>query len=355
MSTQIIRAGGFVYLSGVAGSAAARDVGAATRTALEHARRALADAGTSLDQAVSILVLLESASDFAAMNEAYRAFWRKDYPTRTTLITQLSAPGAQVEMTILAADAGGERAIVHPAGWAISPSPYSYAIKSGDTVFLSGLISRNGRDNSAVAGDVGLQTRVIFDNAGELLEAAGLSHADIVSSRVYLPATSSFAGMNEAYRGYFSSSPPARATAQTGLAGPQYDVEITFTASSAPKRVVNEGLPPGLNLPLSAAIVAGTRTYLSGALGFNQSNIGNVAAQTRETLATLQRTLGSAGMASTNLAETVVYVTDLKYLPDVDREYAAFFGTHTPARTTIRSGLMAADGLVEIMATAVKG
>jgi enamine deaminase RidA (YjgF/YER057c/UK114 family) len=60
-------------------------------------------------------------------------------------------------------------------------------------------------------------------------------------------------------------------------------------------------------------------------------------------------------MASTDLAETVVYVTDLKYLPDVDREYATFFGTHTPARTTIRSGLMAPDGLVEIMATAVKG
>jgi enamine deaminase RidA (YjgF/YER057c/UK114 family) len=355
MATQIVRAGGFIYLSGIAVSAAGRDVGAATRTALEHARGALADAGSSLDQALSVLVLLESAADFAPMNDAYRGFWRKDYPTRTTLITQLSAPGALVEMTIIAAEDRGERAIVHPQGWGISPSPYSYAIRSGDTVFLSGLISRNGRDNSAVAGDVGVQTRVILDNAGELLAAAGLSHAQIVSSRVYLPAISSFAGMNDAYRTYFPSSPPARATAQTGLAGPQYDVEITFTASSVSKHVVNEGLPAGHNLPLSAAIVAGKRTYLSGALGFNQSNIGNVAAQTRETLAKLQRTLGAAGMAATDIAETVVYVTDLKYLPDVDREYSTFFGEQTPARTTIRSGLMAADGLAEIMATAVKG
>jgi 2-iminobutanoate/2-iminopropanoate deaminase len=353
-STEIVQVRGFIYLSGVAGAAAGRDVGAATRAALESARAALAAAGSSLDQAVSVLVLLEAAADFQPMNEAYRAFWKKDFPTRTTLVTRLATPGALVEMSIVAAEARGERVVVHPKGWAISPSPYSYAIRSGDTVFLSGLVSRNGRDNSVVAGDEAVQTRAILDNAGELLEAAGLSHAHIVSSRVYLPAVSSFAGMNEAYRSYFPSAPPARATAQTALAGPQYDVEITFTASSSPRRVVTEGISPALNLPLSAAIVAGDRAYLSGALGFNDTNIGNVAAQTGETLARLHRTLAAAGHAPEDVAEAIVYVTDLKDLPAVDQEYHAFFGAHRPARTTIHSGLMASDGLVEIMLTAVK-
>jgi enamine deaminase RidA (YjgF/YER057c/UK114 family) len=353
-STQIVHAGGFIYLSGVSGAAAGRDVGAATRGALDAARGALAAAGSSLDQAVSVLVLIESAADFQPMNEAYRAYWKKEFPTRTTLVTRLATPGALVEMSMVAAEASGERVVVHPKGWAISPSPYSYAIRSGDTVFLSGLVSRNGRDNSIVSGDVGVQTRAILDNAGELLEAAGLSHASVVCSRVYLPAVSSFGGMNEAYRAYFPSAPPARATAQTALAGPQYDVEITFTASSSSRRVVTEGLSPGLNLPLSAAIVAGERTYLSGALGFDDTNTGNPAAQTRETLARLSGTLAASGRSAADVAEAIVYVPDLKNLPEIDREYQSFFGSHTPARTTIQSGLMAADGLVEIMLTAVK-
>jgi 2-iminobutanoate/2-iminopropanoate deaminase len=353
MASTLVSAGGFIYLSGLAAASAARDVGLATRTVLEEAQRILESHGSSLDRVVSALVLIESAADFQPMNEAYRAFWAKEFPTRTTLVTRLSVPGALVEMTLIAED-GGERIVVHPKGWALSPSPYSYAIKSGDTAFLSGLVSRNGRDNSLVAGDVGVQTRAILDNAGELLEAAGLSHADIVSSRVYLPVVSSFALMNEAYRRYFPSAPPARATAQTALAGPQYDVEITFIASSAPRRVVTEGISPDLNLPLSAAIVAGDRTYLSGALGFDATNVGNVAKQTRETLARLQRTLAAAGRSATDVAETTVYVTDLSALPDVDREYQTFFGAHTPARTNIQAGLMASDGLVEIMLTAVK-
>jgi 2-iminobutanoate/2-iminopropanoate deaminase len=353
-STDVVRAGGFLYLSGVSASDAQGDVGAATRGVLERARSALGAAGSSLDQAVSILVLIRSASDFQAMNDAYRAFWTRDFPTRTTLVTELPTPGTLVEMTIVAAGAGGERVVVHPHDWAVSPSPYSYAIKSGDTVFLSGLVSRNGRDNSIVAGDVATETRVILENAGELLKAANLSHANIVSSRVYLTEVSSFGAMNEAYRAYFPSAPPARATVQTALAGPQYGVEITFTASSSPRRVITEGLPPSLNLPLSAAIVAGDRAYLSGALGFDDTNKGNVAAQTRETLARLRRTLAAADRAPSDVAEAIVYVTDLKFLPEVDREYRAFFGSHAPARTTIRSGLMAADGLVEIMVTAVK-
>jgi 2-iminobutanoate/2-iminopropanoate deaminase len=166
---------------------------------------------------------------------------------------------------------------------------------------------------------------------------------------------SSFKPMNEAYRMYFPSAPPARATVKTGLAGPQYAVEMTFTASAAaPRRAVTEGLPPNLNLPLSAAIVAGNTAYLSGALGNDDTNKGSVAAQTKATLEKLRRTLAAAGAQPADVVEAVVYVTDLGFLPDVDREYRAFFGDHAPARTTLRCGLVAPDGLVEILLTAVK-
>lgn len=348
---EIVQSGQLIYVSGVA-PVARGDVAAQTRNILEQVQGALASAGSSLDRVVSVLVFLRSASDFGAMNDVYRTFWTRDFPARTTVVVDLSGADALVEMSVIAAGAGADRAIVHPRDWVQSPSPYSYALRTGDTLFLSGLVSRNGRDNSMVSGDVAQQTRVILDNAGELLHAAGLSHAHIVASRVYLPDAASFGAMNEAYRAYFPSAPPARATVCTALAGPQYSVEITLIATSAPRRAITEGLPPNWNLPLSPAIVAGNRAYLSGTLGNDETTRDNAAAQTKATLEKLRKTLALIGRSPKDVCEALVYVTDPKNLPAIDREYRSFFGTHNPSRTTIRCGLVAPDGLVEIAFTA---
>ena len=339
----------FVYVGGLSSADVSGDVSSQTRGVLERARVLLQRAGSSLEQALSITVFLKSASDFQAMNAAYSAFWPAEYPTRTTVVTDPLTPGAQVEMSIVAAPAGANRDVVHPGDWLRSPSPYSYAIRSGDTVFLSGLVARNGRDNSVVSGDVGTQTRAVLDNAGQLLTAAGLTHAHVVSSRIYLTAIESFAGMNEAYRPYFPSDPPARATVQAKLAAPQYSVEMTFIASSSPRRAL---APAYVNLPLSSGIVAGPTVYLSGMLGFDDTNKKDVAAQTRATLAKLDRSLAEAGTSRSNVVEAIVYVTDARSMAEVGREYAAFFGAHAPARTNLVCGLMAPGGLVEIMLTA---
>jgi enamine deaminase RidA (YjgF/YER057c/UK114 family) len=348
---EAFQSGQLIYLGGVSPTVRG-DVAAQTTNILEQVQSALRASGSSLDGVVSVLVFLRAASDFGAMNDAYRTFWSRDFPTRTTVVVDLSSSDTRVEMSIVAVAAGAERTVVHPGDWVQSPSPYSYALRTGDTVFLSGLVSRKGRDNSVVGGDVGQQTRVILDNAGELLHAAGLSHAHIVSSRIYLPDVASFAGMNEAYRTYFPSAPPARATIRTALAGPQYSVEITFIAASSSRRAITAGLPANFSLPLSPAVVAGNRAYLSGALGNDETNTTDAAAQTRATLDKLRATLAASGCSPADVAEAIVYVTDSADLSAVDREYQAFFGSHTPSRTTIRCGLVAPDGLVEIMLTA---
>ena len=348
---QIFESGQLIYLSGVLPTEPG-NVGAQTRNVLEQVKSILPSAGSSIDRVVSVLVFLRSAADFGTMNDVYRGFWSREFPTRTTIVGELSTPDTMVEMSLVAVGPAADRVVIHPSDWVQSPSPYSYAMRTGDTVFLSGLVSRNGRDNAVVTGDVGQQTRVILDNAGELLKAAGLSHANIVSSRVYLPDAASFGAMNDAYRTYFPTAPPARATIRAALAGPQYSVEITFVASSSSRRTIMEGLPPNLNLPLSAAVIAGDRVYVSGALGNDETNRGNAAAQTRATLEKLRKTLVAGGSSPSQVAESIVYVTNPNNLPAIDAEYQAFFGSHQPARTTIRCGLVAPDGLVEIMLTA---
>ena len=350
-----VKADGLIYLSGTlaedaADSSGVRDVGTETRLTLERMRDVLHASGSSLEHVVSVMVYLTAAEDFQPMNAAYRAFFPVDPPTRTTVIIRLVVPEPRVEISMVAVPAGTRREIVHPQGWKRSPNPYSYAIRSGDTLFLAGLVSRRGADNAFVAGDVRVQTRTIIENARELLEAAGMTLANIVSARVYLTNAADFAAMNEVYAEYFPSAPPARATVQCGLAGPEAVVEITFIASAAPRAAI--GMPPP-GLPISPAVKSGSRVYVSGMLGNTPATAGDVAAQTRETLAKIGRTLADAGAGPADVVEGLVYLTDPAAFPLMNKEYREFFGKDFPARATVVVPLVAPDGLVEIMMTAV--
>jgi 2-iminobutanoate/2-iminopropanoate deaminase len=354
--SQAVKSGGLIHLAGAvsqdpSGSVAPKgDVKGQTTRVIERMRALLAAAGSSLEQVVAVTVYLKSASDFAAMNEAYSGFWTKDPPTRTTVVADFVVPDALVEISMIAVPTGAERVVIHPAGWIKSPSPYSYAIRTGDTLFLSGLVSRNGRDNAVVPGDINAQTTVVLDNAAELLKAAGMTFDNVVSSRVYLPDGASFQAMNAIYRKYFAAAPPARATVVAGLAGNQYVVEITLVASSAPRRVVDDGRPANPNL--SAAIRAGDRVYLSGMLGNTAETKGDVGAQTKETLARIKAALGAAGCSPADVYDAVVYLTDAKSFTTMNEVYRPFFERDFPARATVQTGLVAADGLVEIMVSA---
>ena len=55
--------------------------------------------------------------------------------------------GALVEMSAIAVPNGTEREVLHPVGWMKSPRPYSYIVRAGGLVFLSGLVSRRGTDD----------------------------------------------------------------------------------------------------------------------------------------------------------------------------------------------------------------
>ena len=349
-----VKADGLIYLSGTlsqndAGDLVGANAAEQTQRIIERMKAALEASGSSLPQVVAVTVYLKSASDFAAMNDAYRPFWPKDPPTRTTVIADLLL-GALVEISMVAVPNGAPRTVIHPKEWAVSPNPYSYAIKAGDTLFLSGLVPRNGRDNTPVGGDITAQTKAVLENAGELLRAAGMDYSNVVSARVYLPDASVFPQMNAVYGSYFKKDPPARATVKAGLAGKGFAVEMTFIASSAQRQAL--GTNPGL--PLSQAVRAGDRLYLSGVLGQTPENAGDATAQTKEVLARIRKALEGAGYTPADVVDSLVYLTDLTQFQAMNAEYRAFFGKDFPARATVGTGLVAEGAVVEIMMTATK-
>ena len=89
-------------------------------------------------------------------------------------------------------------------------------------------------------------------------------------------------------------------------------------------------------------------------LGSTDANKGDAAAQTRETLARLGRTLKAAGFEWSDVVDAVVYLPNIKDFGAMNAAYRDVLGRSLPARATVEAGLVAPDGLVEIMMTAVK-
>lgn len=350
------KADGLIYVAGTI--VATGDIKAQTKGVLDSISETLTKAGSSLANAVSVHVYIKNAGDFAALNEVYRTYWKADFPVRTTIASDFVVPGALVEMSMIAVPNGGERVVIHPADWMKSPNPYSYGIRTGDTLFLAGLVSRNGKDNSVVEGDMTAQTKTTLDNAGQILKAAGMSFDNVVASRVYITDQSKFQEMNKTYQTYFPKDPPARATVVAPLMGAQYAVEITLTASRLPKQVFTtpaaDGTPGKPNPILSSAVKVGNRLYVSGILGNTPDNKGNMEAQTTEMLARIGRTLKHAGFDWANVVDGIVYITDVARFDAMNKAYRTIFSKDFPARATVQTGLVNADGLVEIMFVAAK-
>jgi len=349
-----IVAGGLIFVSAVGPATidgkTDPDVAAQVRSSLGRLREVLEAAGSSLGQAVSVHVFLSSAADFDAMNGVYREAFADQPPARTTIVADLPR-GRSVMLSAIAVPNGAPREVLHPASWMKSPRPYSYIVRAGGFVFLSGLVSRRGTDDQLVPGPVSTQTSTVLANAGVLLKTAGLSYADVVSARVYLTDDSFFEAMNDEYRRVFTTDPPARATAVSGLMGADSVVEISLIASDRPKQVVGPAVAP--SLPLSTAVRVGDFLFLSGVLGNTDANHDNLAGQTTEIFGRIRRTLEGVGLSFSHVVDNLVYVTDVWQQKRVDDLSRDIFPSDPPARTVVGAKLVTRAGLVEMMMIAI--
>ncbi len=89
--------------------------------------------------------------------------------------------------------------------------PYSQAIKSGNTLYISGQVPINPENGKIVEGGIKEQTEQVMQNISAILNEAGYSFADVVKSTCLLSDMKNFAAMNEVYGKYYSDNPPARA------------------------------------------------------------------------------------------------------------------------------------------------
>jgi 2-iminobutanoate/2-iminopropanoate deaminase len=122
---------------------------------------------------------------------------------------------------------GADKKIVMPPG-SKPGGNYSPGILIDGTLYISG---QGGEDAAGkVPGDFDAEVKQSLENIGAVLQAAGMSPADVVSVQVYLTDVAKFQRMNAVYTSYFRDPRPTRTTVVVAkLVGPG-NIEITVTA-----------------------------------------------------------------------------------------------------------------------------
>lgn len=77
-----------------------------------------------------------------------------------------------------------------------------------------------------------------------------------------------------------------------------------------------------------------------------------VQAQTKQVFTNLELVLHSAGISKAAVVSCRIYVSDIQLWDEINREYAAFFGDHKPARALIPVSTLHYGCLLELEAIA---
>ncbi len=102
------------------------------------------------------------------------------------------------------------------------------------------------------------------------------------------------------------------------------------------------------------AVLHGNTLYVSGQLGVTGETADpasvSIAEQVAFALGNIAAISAVVGAGIDDVVRCTVYVTDVSHWPEVNRAYAAFFGSHRPARSIVPSGPLHFGALVEIEA-----
>ena len=122
--------------------------------------------------------------------------------------------------------------ITHPEVAEPPPETWSNCLVAGDHIFVAGMTARDGA--TILADDEYGQARAIFEKIAKLLDAAGVSMADVVKVVIYVTDISRREEVWRARREFLQGDFPVSTLVEvSALAMPELKVEIEAIAVRA--------------------------------------------------------------------------------------------------------------------------
>lgn len=318
-----------------------------------------------------------------SFDETFDAIYGRHFqpprPARAALQQALFQEDMLVEIEAIAALHPAKR-LIESAALPPLRRPYAQGgILVGNLLFLRGFTAQDREGNLVGPGDMRAQTAQTFANMALVLQEAGGSLADLVQTQVTLTDWHFYREYNETYNQHVQAPFPTRTTLQGGLgregllieieslaalATPRLTIDSAFlpdgqsTRPPRPDALYSDRLAPRLDSHVHGVrvgdlmLVAGqvsldTRRRLVGA--------GDIRAQTRCVLSTIQTILALAGLGLDDVVKTTVMLTDWRHYAAYNDVYREFFQSPYPARSTIGGGLPVPGALIAMEAMAMAG
>ncbi|MGH8961630.1 MAG: RidA family protein [Jatrophihabitantaceae bacterium] len=338
--------------------------GMAEQAQIAYAKQAavLAAAGLSIGDVTRVVenVTIDGLAHYAGAEQVRRTVFAGHEPVVVTVVVdRLVRRKALIEVEVHASPAGGPALVLGGEGrWRRG------TVREGHdgAVYLPTMLPLDAAGELVASGDIAGQYAYCLQRAGELLDAAGLSIAQVVSTVDYsTPAT------REEY--------PRTARARRDLLGPVYPtaagilmsrlhepgvlVAVDVVASRHTPIAVNPGWSRYETLTYNPGVRAGNTLYMSGFASLDMRtqqamHAGDLRGQAEQTYGAIRQTMDAAG--ASQLLSTVEYVTPgaLPAYREVAEVRRALLREPYPTSTGIVcGGLLRPEFLLEVVPSAL--
>jgi enamine deaminase RidA (YjgF/YER057c/UK114 family) len=124
------------------------------------------------------------------------------------------------------------------------------------------------------------------------------------------------------------------------------------------RRLISTGSPFERAAGYSRAVAQGDWCFVAGTTGYDYTHMtmpDDVGVQTKNALATIEKTLAEAGFAMSQIVRVTYYVKQADFAEDVFSVTGGVFGEIRPAATMLVCDLIKPEMKVEIEVTAFRG
>jgi 2-iminobutanoate/2-iminopropanoate deaminase len=116
-------------------------------------------------------------------------------------------------------------------------------------------------------------------------------------------------------------------------------------------KIVSTPDAPAAIGPYAQAVRMGNLLFTSGQIPLTLTGeliTGGIQEQTHQVLTNLKAVLAAEGTNFKNVIKATVFLKDMNQFAEFNSVYAAYFGEHTPARSTVEVARLPRDVFVEI-------
>ena len=110
-------------------------------------------------------------------------------------------------------------------------APTSAVVRHGDTVYVSGFPPFDPETGEVVDAPIERQAELVLLQMKLCVETAGSSLENVLKCNVYCTSVENFAAVNEIYKQFFPTNPPARIFVAVPAWPGHFDIEIDCIAA----------------------------------------------------------------------------------------------------------------------------